>query len=224
MNMQIIGKKILTICFISLLSPLIFIMCILSSIFFKTYIKTLFYFLSISHFFNLSEGNLYQITILLLLIGLCIFALIRHNINDSFLSFLIFIASYGIYGYLFATIHALGFFTKPLLPALMLIAFLGFVPILQKIKAVLDIRRITPGVQNIAECSLWTIIFLVSSKIFYPNFRPDLINFFPFTLTQRWYGLSEAAIFFFFFSICLCALTSLVILQSKKLYTLFNRE
>jgi hypothetical protein len=213
-------------CWLLLVIPfigiLIFMMCALSSIFFKTYLKTLFHFVGISQVLHISERNTYPLTVLLLFTGLFIFVVIRHKIKDSLLSFLIFIASYGIYGYLFATIHALGFFIKPLLPTLLIASFFGFVVALQKIKAFLAIHSITPGVQNLFECSLWTSIFLVSSKMFYPRVRPDLTSFRPFTWVQHISGLSEAAIFFIFFVICLSALGCLVTLQSKKWYKLFK--
>ncbi len=223
MDSRSIKKQCWFLLLIPVLAALIFVMCALSSIFFKTYLKTLFHFLGISEVLKLSESNTYPLTVLLLFTGLFIFVIIRHNFKDSLLSFLIFIASYGIYGYLFATIHALGFFTKPLLPTLLILMFFGSVVVIKKIKKLLEVNSITPGVQNIFECFLWTSIFLVSSKMFYPFIRPTLTSFAPFTWVQRQYGLSEASIFFIFFVICLSALTLLVILQSPKWYKLFKR-
>ncbi len=223
MNKQVIKKNYWVLLLIPLFATLVLLMCMLSSIFFKTYLKTLFHVLGISQFLQLSEHNTYPLTVLLLFTGLFIFVLIRHNIVRSLVSFLIFIASYGLYGYLFATIHALHFFTKPLLPSLLIAGFLGATLILGKLKRLLDIHSITPGMQNLVECSLWTGIFLVASKAFYPKIRPELIKFTPFTWLHRLSNLSEASIFFIFFIICLSALTSLVILQSPRLYTMIKR-
>ncbi len=223
MNIQRIKKNSFLLFLMPIFGILIFLMCALSSIFFKTYLKTLFHYLGISQIIKLSESNTYPFTILLLFTALFLFVIIRRNVKASLLSFLIFFASYGIYGYLFATIQALGFFTKPLLPSLLIASFLGSVVVIKKIKALLNVKNITPGVQNLIECSLWTSIFLVFSKMFYPLIRPDLINFAPFTWTQRLIGLSEASIFFGFFAICLSALICLVILQSPKWDKLFKR-
>lgn len=223
MDTQTVKENCWLLLIIPFLIILIAMMCALSSIFFKTYLKTLFHFVGISHTLKISELNTYPLTVLLLFSGLFIFVVIRHNIKDSLISFLIFIASYGIYGYLFATIHTLGFFVKPLLPTLLIAFFFGFVVVLKKIKTLMAINHITPGVQNLVECFLWTGIFLASSKMFYPRIRPDLTSFAPYCWVHKVYGLSEASIFFIFFVICLAALTSLVILQSPHWYKLNKR-
>lgn len=222
MNNQMTKKNIWLGVLIPVSIVLIVFMCILSSIFFKTYLKTLIHFLNLSHFFHLSESNTYPFTVLLLFSGLFLFVLIKHNIKDSLLTFLIFVSSYGVYGYLFATINALGFFSQPLLPSLLLIGFLGSVYLLKKIKLILSVHQITPGVQNIFECLLWTSIFLKSSQLFYPIIKPDLIMFKPFFMVKQISTFSDATIFFLFFIICLAALLNLIILQSpylKKHYT-----
>jgi hypothetical protein len=193
------------------------VMLILSSIFFKIYLKTLSHFFGISHILGISEQNTFPITALLLLSSLFIFVIIRHNIIDSFISFLIFIASYGIYGYLFATFHALGNHTKPALPILLILLFFMATFFVGFIKQTLAIHTLTPGLQNFSECFVWTSIFLISSYSFFPKARPDLLYFPPFAHIKTTYQLSEPSIFFIFFGICLLALILLVVLQSKKI-------
>lgn len=216
MDTKITEKKCLIFLAIPIFIALIIFMVALSSIFFKIYLKTAAHFLGVSHFLGISEQNTFSITALLLLTALFGFVVIRHNIKDSLITFLLFIASYGVYGYLFATFHALGSFAKPLLPSIFLCAFLACIPIIKKIKLVLDNHHITPGVQNLLEGCLWTGIFLVSSKSFYPKAYKDLVVFPFYVFAQKNWHLSEASIFFLFFVICLSALVALVIIQSSK--------
>lgn len=217
MNATIIKKY--SLCAITLPITIILttVMLILSSIFFKIYLKTLSHFFGLSHLLCISEQNTFSITALFLLSCLFIFVIIRHNIIDSFISFLIFIASYGIYGYLFATFHALGNHAKPTLPTLLIVFFFSATLFVGFIKQKLAIHTLTPGLQNLTECFIWTSIFLISSYSFFPKARPDLLYFVPFAHIKTTYQLSEPSIFFIFFSICLLALVLLVVLQNPKI-------
>jgi len=217
MNARMIKKYSLCAIVVPIIVLVTTVMLLLSSIFFKIYLKTLSHFFGISHILGISEQNTFPITALLLLSGLFIFVIIRHNIIDSFISFLIFIASYGIYGYLFATFHALGNHTNPTLPSLLIVLFFTATFFVGFIKQKLAIHTLTPGLQNFAECFVWTSIFLISSYSFFPKARPDLLYFPPFAHIKTMYQLSESSIFFIFFGICLLALILLVVLQSRKI-------